>query len=133
MRRSSAVPTVLYPIAWDILRKNIFSNFRARTWPTFLLAWPSQDVFLLPHIPWIGKVVVYFLFFNLWSYFWPLFFVAVVGYNHNPIYNFPYQLRIHTFLWLVFPIFNLSCGLHSKQINSFPVSNALSNLSMITI
>ena len=21
----------------------------------FLLAWPSQDVFLLPHIPWIGQ------------------------------------------------------------------------------
>ena len=37
------------------------------------LAWPSQDVFLLPHIPWIGQVgVVYFLFFNLWSYYWPV-------------------------------------------------------------
>ena len=34
---------------------------RSTNWATttahcvFLLAWPSQDVFLLPHIPWIGQ------------------------------------------------------------------------------
>ena len=34
----------------------------------FLLAGPSQDVFLLPHIPQKGREVVYFLYINLWSY-----------------------------------------------------------------
>ena len=29
---------------------------------------PSQDVFLLPHIPWEGSGVVYLLYINLWSY-----------------------------------------------------------------
>ena len=31
----------------------------------FLLAGPSQDVFLLPHIPYEGKGVVYFLYITL--------------------------------------------------------------------
>ena len=34
----------------------------------FLLADPSQDVFLLPHIPYDGKGAVYFLYITLWSY-----------------------------------------------------------------
>ena len=34
----------------------------------FLFAGPSQDVFQLPHIPYGGKGVVYFLYIIQWSY-----------------------------------------------------------------
>ena len=55
----------------------------------FFLAAPSQDVFLLPHIPWIGQGVVYFLYITLWSYLGQPFFVlmTVVRYDHTPIYH----------------------------------------------
>ena len=35
---------------------------------TTRLSGPSQDVFLIPHIPWKVKEVVYFLCITLWSY-----------------------------------------------------------------
>ena len=43
-----------------------------------MLAWPSQDVFLLPHITQKGReVVLYFLYINLWSYLSQPFMVSV--------------------------------------------------------
>ena len=36
----------------------------------FLLAGASQDVFLLPHIPYEYKGIVYFLYITLCSYWW---------------------------------------------------------------
>ena len=56
----------------------------------FLLAGPSQDVFLLPYIPLKGKEVVSFLYITRWSYlsqpFWYL--IIVMRYDHILIYNY---------------------------------------------
>ena len=63
------------------------------TWTTdivysvFLLAVPSQDVFLLPHIPWIGQRVVYFLYITLWSYLSQPLFVLMIVYSVRAIYS----------------------------------------------
>ena len=46
-------------------KKLLYKTTFLLTGKFFLLAGPSQDVFLLPHIPYEGKGVVYFLYITL--------------------------------------------------------------------
>ena len=39
-------------LSWNV------NSYVWNNWRSFLLAWPSQDVFLLPHIPWIDSMIV---------------------------------------------------------------------------
>ena len=49
----------------NLLRMSFFAKMQLLLARFFLLAGPSQDVFLPSHIPYEGKGVVYFLYITL--------------------------------------------------------------------